>query len=185
MAASCEIHPSHHHELVYLHSGSYCPGNDVSCCQAQVFLNRRDKLTILPINLRLLGGFTKLTFCALYLRIFSQKGFATLVMVVSAIVAAGSLAFTLGTVFQCTPVHRAWDRRISGHCINNEAFWYSHAVFNIFFDIVVRSPVSGCRMHSVFDSSCTATQRYVAAAEGSSAMVSTNALMYALLHTCT
>ncbi|KAK0919106.1 hypothetical protein LTR57_011016 [Friedmanniomyces endolithicus] len=86
---------------------------------------------------KLLGGFTKLTFCALYLRIFSQKGFATLVMVVSAIVAAGSLAFTLGTVFQCTPVHRAWDRRISGHCINNEAFWYSHAAFNIFFDIVV------------------------------------------------
>ncbi|KAK0291078.1 hypothetical protein LTR35_001799 [Friedmanniomyces endolithicus] len=86
---------------------------------------------------KLLGGFTKLTFCALYLRIFNQKGFATLVMVVSAIVAAGSLAFTLGTVFQCTPVHGAWDRRVPGHCVNNEAFWYSHAVFNIFFDIVV------------------------------------------------
>ncbi|KAK0938777.1 hypothetical protein LTR29_009627 [Friedmanniomyces endolithicus] len=86
---------------------------------------------------KLLGGFTKLTFCALYLRIFSQKGFATLVMVVSTIVAAGSLAFTLGTIFQCSPVHRAWDRRIPGHCLNNEAFWYSHAAFNIFFDIVV------------------------------------------------
>ncbi|KAK0908850.1 hypothetical protein LTS16_022290 [Friedmanniomyces endolithicus] len=84
-----------------------------------------------------LGGFTKLTFCALYLRIFSQKGFATLVIIVSAIVAAGSLAFTLGTVFQCTPVHRAWDHRVPDHCLNNEAFWYSHAAFNIFFDIVV------------------------------------------------
>jgi len=65
------------------------------------------------------------------------------VIIVSAIVAAGSLAFTLGTVFQCTPVHRAWDHRVPDHCLNNEAFWYSHAAFNIFFDIVVRYFPSG------------------------------------------
>ncbi|KAK5746662.1 hypothetical protein LTR17_000678 [Elasticomyces elasticus] len=86
---------------------------------------------------KLIGGFTKLTFCALYLRIFNQKGFNRLVITVSWIVAVGSLAFAFGTIFQCTPVHRAWDRRVQGHCENNAAFWYSHAAFNIFFDIVV------------------------------------------------
>ncbi|TKA58219.1 hypothetical protein B0A55_12205, partial [Friedmanniomyces simplex] len=86
---------------------------------------------------KLLGGFTKLTFCALYLRIFSQRSFNKLVIAVSVTVATGSMAFALGTIFQCAPVHRAWDRKVPGHCENNEAFWYSHAAFNIFFDLVV------------------------------------------------
>ena len=86
---------------------------------------------------KLLGGFTKLTFCFLYLRIFNQKGFKRVVMGVAAIVAAGSLAFAIVTVFQCTPVPRAWDRKVPGHCINNARFWYSHAAFNTFWDIVV------------------------------------------------
>lgn len=86
---------------------------------------------------KLLGGFTKLTFCFLYLRIFNQRWFHKLVITVATIVALGSLAFTLGTVFQCTPVHRAWDRTVPGHCTSNMAFWFSHAAFNSFFDIVV------------------------------------------------
>lgn len=86
---------------------------------------------------KLLGGFTKLTFCFLYLRIFNQKRFHALVIAVMAIVAVGSLAFAIGTVFQCTPVHRAWDRSLPGTCIDNTAFWYTHAAFNSFMDIVV------------------------------------------------
>jgi len=85
----------------------------------------------------MLGGFTKLTFCFLYLRIFNQRWFHQLVITVATVVAAASLAFTFGTIFQCTPVHRAWDRTIPGHCTSNLAFWFSHAAFNSFFDIVV------------------------------------------------
>ncbi|KAI7083978.1 hypothetical protein KC356_g7130 [Hortaea werneckii] len=87
---------------------------------------------------KLIGAFTKLTFCFLYLRIFNnQKTFHRITYAVMAIVAIGSLAFTIGTIFQCLPVHRAWDRRVRGTCISNVAFWYSHAAFNTFFDIVV------------------------------------------------
>ncbi|KAI7277520.1 hypothetical protein KC343_g6179 [Hortaea werneckii] len=87
---------------------------------------------------KLIGAFTKLTFCFLYLRIFNnQETFHRITYAVMAIVAIGSLAFTIGTVFQCLPVHRAWDRRVKGTCISNVAFWYSHAAFNTFFDIVV------------------------------------------------
>ncbi|EMC99066.1 hypothetical protein BAUCODRAFT_389608 [Baudoinia panamericana UAMH 10762] len=86
---------------------------------------------------KLLGGFTKLTFCFLYLRIFNQKSFHWLVITVAAISGAGSIAFALGTVFQCTPVNRAWDRTIPGHCTSNTEFWYTHAAFNILFDIVI------------------------------------------------
>ncbi|RMZ03711.1 hypothetical protein D0860_06696 [Hortaea werneckii] len=87
---------------------------------------------------KLIGAFTKLTFCFLYLRIFNdQTLFHYITYAVMAIVTVGSLAFTLGTIFQCLPVHRAWDRRVRGTCISNVAFWYSHAAFNTFFDIVV------------------------------------------------
>ncbi|KAI7154698.1 hypothetical protein KC349_g7501 [Hortaea werneckii] len=87
---------------------------------------------------KLIGAFTKLTFCFLYLRIFNnQKTFHRVTYIVMAIVAIGSFAFTIGTVFQCLPVHRAWDQRVKGTCISNVAFWYSHAAFNTFFDIVV------------------------------------------------
>lgn len=76
---------------------------------------------------KLLGGFTKLTFCALYLKVFVyknsdvmyQKHFKSLVILTAGVVAAGTFAFTLATIFQCTPVKRAWDRRVPGHCTNN------------------------------------------------------------------
>ncbi|RMX90163.1 hypothetical protein D0869_00303 [Hortaea werneckii] len=87
---------------------------------------------------KLIGAFTKLTFCFLYFRTFNnQKTFHRITYTVMAIVAIGSFAFTIGTVFQCLPVHRAWDQSVRGTCISNMAFWYSHAAFNTFFDIVV------------------------------------------------
>lgn len=89
---------------------------------------------------KMLGGFTKLTFCFLYLRIFNQKWFHWLVIIVGGIVVVGSFAFTLGTILQCIPVRRAWDRAVPGSCYNTMAFWYSQAAFNTFFDMVVCRP---------------------------------------------
>jgi hypothetical protein len=89
---------------------------------------------------KLLGGFTKLTFCALYWRIFDRKNFRWMVGATATITAMGTLAFTIGTVFQCTPVKRAWDRQVAGTCTSNKEFWYSHAAFNTFMDIIVRMP---------------------------------------------
>nr|OQO31414.1 hypothetical protein B0A51_02204 [Rachicladosporium sp. CCFEE 5018] len=86
---------------------------------------------------KLLGMFTKLTFCFLYLRIFNQKWFHRLVKSIASIIVLGSLAFTLATVFTCIPVHKFWNRKIPGRCTNNTAFWFSHAAFNTFFDVVI------------------------------------------------
>ncbi|KXT11774.1 hypothetical protein AC579_1648 [Pseudocercospora musae] len=87
---------------------------------------------------KILGTFTKLTFCFLYLRLFSAHGkFKQIVWLNIAIILAGGIAFTAVTLWQCHPVTRAWDRTVSGYCINNKAFWYSHSAFNTFMDIVV------------------------------------------------
>lgn len=86
---------------------------------------------------KIIGGFTKLNFCALYLRIFGAKSFQRIVWVTVVVIASGSFAFTVGTIFQCVPIKRNWDRRVDGYCISNLAFWYSHAAFNTLLDIVV------------------------------------------------
>lgn len=112
---------------------------------------------VYQILYKLLVGFTRLTFCALYLRIFNRKGVHRLIWVVSGTVASGSVAFALGTVFQCKPIHRAWDRQVHGTCINNTAFWYTHAAFNTFWDIVVSVPhrdhSEECQITNVFSRS--------------------------------
>lgn len=85
-----------------------------------------------------IGGLTKLCFCMLYLRLFdAKKAFCQAVAINAGIIAAGTLAFTFGTIFQCLPIHRNWDRRVEGYCLDFAAFWYSHAVFNTAMDIVV------------------------------------------------
>lgn len=86
---------------------------------------------------KLLGGFTKLVFCFLYLRIFPQAYMTRIVIAVALISGIGSLAFAIGTVFQCLPVDKAWNHSIPGSCVNNTGFWYSHAAFNTFMDIVI------------------------------------------------
>lgn len=41
------------------------------------------------------------------------------------------------TIFQCTPVPRAWNKAIPGTCINNEYFWYANAGFSIATDLII------------------------------------------------
>ncbi|EME45489.1 hypothetical protein DOTSEDRAFT_110929, partial [Dothistroma septosporum NZE10] len=87
---------------------------------------------------KIIGGLTKLCLCMLYLRLFDAKRiFCKIVILNAGIIVAGTVAFTFGTIFQCTPIKRNWDRRVDGDCINFAAFWYSHAVFNTVMDIVV------------------------------------------------
>lgn len=87
---------------------------------------------------KVLGTFTKLTFCCLYLRLFkTHQTFKRLVWVTTAMIVAGGIAFTATTIWQCSPLERAWNRQVSGHCVENMGFWYSHASFNTIMDIVV------------------------------------------------
>ncbi|KAK4502811.1 hypothetical protein PRZ48_006237 [Zasmidium cellare] len=86
---------------------------------------------------KMIGGFTKLNFCFLYVRIFGREEvFTRIVHWNTAIIAAGSVAFTVGTIFQCMPIKYNWDNRGDGYCISNLGFWYSHAGFNTLMDIV-------------------------------------------------
>lgn len=52
-------------------------------------------------------------------------------------VVASATTFTLVTVFQCTPVRRAWQLDLPGKCINYNAVGWANAGLNIFQDILI------------------------------------------------
>lgn len=47
-------------------------------------------------------------------------------------------AFTIATVFQCTPIAAFWDRTIPGaRCFKNEPWWISYATVQITTDFML------------------------------------------------
>lgn len=96
----------------------------------------------------LLATFTKLSFCCLYLRVFTgHRKIKSIVKMVLLFTIVSGIAFTLGTVWQCVPIQATWNNwdvqqepASSGtrpECINKTAFFYSHASFNTGLDLLV------------------------------------------------
>ncbi|KAF2854713.1 hypothetical protein T440DRAFT_241456 [Plenodomus tracheiphilus IPT5] len=84
--------------------------------------------------------FTKLSVVWLYYRIFavSTKSFRTLCHIMNAWIVASGLAFTICTIFQCSPIHAFWDRSIPGYrCFKNEPWWISYATTQITTDFLL------------------------------------------------
>lgn len=58
------------------------------------------------------------------------------------VVTASGVAFTLVTIWQCSPLPAFWDKSIlktnpSSHCFSSSAFWFSYSLTNIFLDILI------------------------------------------------
>ncbi|KAJ4311220.1 hypothetical protein N0V94_008059 [Neodidymelliopsis sp. IMI 364377] len=84
--------------------------------------------------------FNKISIVALYYRIFviSQNGFRIACHVMTVWIVCSSVAFTIATVFQCTPVAAFWDRSIPGFkCFKNEPWWISYATTQISTDFAL------------------------------------------------
>lgn len=80
---------------------------------------------------------TKASILILYLRIFVQRPFRIACWVMIAIIASYGIASTLAAIFQCSPIPRAWDKTIPGHCINITQNWYANAGFSIITDLII------------------------------------------------
>jgi hypothetical protein len=53
------------------------------------------------------------------------------------IVLSYMVATFFSSVFQCTPIPRAWDKTISGTCISIPMNWYANAGFSIATDFII------------------------------------------------
>ncbi|OCK78052.1 hypothetical protein K432DRAFT_102835 [Lepidopterella palustris CBS 459.81] len=84
--------------------------------------------------------FNKLAFLLLYLRVFSIPSFRKICQVTLLVIGLASTAFIIATVFQCTPIRKAWhktDPKVHGHCVNNTWFRWTWASYNLFTDVWV------------------------------------------------
>ncbi|RYP00878.1 hypothetical protein DL763_000508 [Monosporascus cannonballus] len=81
---------------------------------------------------------TKTSILLLYLRIFTRvKWFRWGCIFVMTCVAMFCVATITATIFQCSPIEKAFNQTITGHCINNGHFWYANASFNISTDLII------------------------------------------------
>ena len=80
---------------------------------------------------------TKASILLLYLRLFVQKPFRLMCWILLGFVVAYGIATTLVSTFQCTPVQRAWNKALPGHCVDTTIFWYANAGFSILGDIII------------------------------------------------
>jgi hypothetical protein len=59
-------------------------------------------------------------------------------LVIDAWVIITGLAFTITTIFQCTPIAAFWDKTIPGaRCFKNEPWWISYATVQITTDFML------------------------------------------------
>ena len=74
----------------------------------------------------------------LYARIFAvDKKFLFGIYTVGVLNVLWFIAATLGLVFQCTPIQKAWDPILPGKCINFAAFMVAIEVPNSLLDFVI------------------------------------------------
>ncbi|KAI8962143.1 hypothetical protein F5Y11DRAFT_324019 [Daldinia sp. FL1419] len=81
---------------------------------------------------------TKASILLLYLRIFSNtKWFRCACRFMLLIVVTYCIASVTATIFQCTPITKAFDKSMKGICIDNGKFWYANSGFSIATDIII------------------------------------------------
>lgn len=81
---------------------------------------------------------TKLSILLLYLRIFSKiRWFKWACWFLIACVVSYAIASVTATIFQCSPVRLAFNKSLTGTCIDNAKFWYANSGFSIATDLLI------------------------------------------------
>lgn len=71
-------------------------------------------------------GAVKISFCLFYLKVFPGKTFSIVCWCVMGLVTAETTEETFVIIFQCSPVHKAWDATgtVPGKCLQLLSFYY-------------------------------------------------------------
>ncbi|KAK0755136.1 hypothetical protein B0T18DRAFT_300858, partial [Schizothecium vesticola] len=81
---------------------------------------------------------TKLSIITSYLRIFPHDSLRVVLYATAVIVSGIGVSAMFATIFQCQPVHAAWDFRVADpKCFEFTHFLYANAAINIFTDFVL------------------------------------------------
>ncbi|OTB06089.1 hypothetical protein M426DRAFT_21209 [Hypoxylon sp. CI-4A] len=80
---------------------------------------------------------TKVSILFLYLRLIPQKPYPIICYVLMAFVGLTGLSCVLANIFQCNPIHKAWDTTIDGTCFDQVALFLANAGLNIAQDFII------------------------------------------------
>jgi len=78
---------------------------------------------------------TKVSILLLFLRIFTSRWFRIACWVTIGVVVAFGMSIIIASIAQCTPIAKAYDPSLPGHCILVGDVWYAHGGFAILSDI--------------------------------------------------
>ncbi|PYI24372.1 integral membrane protein [Aspergillus violaceofuscus CBS 115571] len=111
-------------------------GTVTSFSDRSMFL-KLDFVTMLTYVLAL--GAIKISFCVLYLQIFPGRKFRIACWCLLAILIGETVAETFVVIFQCIPVHKAWDATglVEGYCVNMTALYYSNFAIKLATDLAI------------------------------------------------
>ncbi|KAF3929969.1 hypothetical protein AA313_de0207007 [Arthrobotrys entomopaga] len=116
--------------------GNYGTGQHLDEVDTRELINFDKSVYIWELGYTIAQFFIKMSILTYYNRLQSSILYKTTMVVV----AAGSLSFLITNIFQCNPVDAAWDPNASPNgnksqqCINDVAFTYASATFNIITD---------------------------------------------------
>jgi len=86
---------------------------------------------------------TKTSLLLLYNHVFMGRKFQIGVWITIFVVVASAVSTSLATVFQCTPIAKAWDASMPGHCIYVGGVWYASSAIAILTDVmIIALPIS-------------------------------------------
>lgn len=110
---------------------------DPPCLTTTILFHQLDFVTMLTYVLAL--GAIKISFCVLYLQIFPGRKFRIACWCLLAILIGETVAETFVVIFQCIPVHKAWDATglVEGYCVNMTALYYSNFAIKLATDLAI------------------------------------------------
>ena len=79
----------------------------------------------------------KVSILLLYHRIFPQRWFRLVLIIVGCILIVWGLVGLLVQIFQCWPIKTQWDPSVAGHCINYPAYALTLVITNVVTDLVI------------------------------------------------
>lgn len=79
----------------------------------------------------------KLALLQMYLRVFPSRGFKICSAIIAFIVIGWWIAIVAVSVFQCSPIKKAWLPTIPGKCIDLKASFIGNAIPNIGTDVAI------------------------------------------------
>lgn len=81
----------------------------------------------------------KTSILLMYSRMFPTRGFRLVALALGTIIAAWALSMVCVSVFQCSPVAKAWNTSIPGTCINLRASFMGNGIPNIVTNMIILS----------------------------------------------